>query len=99
MTLKIVEQNTAQCVQCPYCSLKIELAVVIEDGKLVRARTDQAPEYCPRCTSPMDMDKVTEFADKRAREESGIYGPLAGIEKASDRPAKDKQVDQPTVKK
>jgi primosomal protein N' len=76
MTLIQVEQNVAQCVRCPYCSMTYEMRVDVEDGKLVNVHIEDAPRQCKRCGSPMDIEKVSMFANQKADEEAKLYGPL-----------------------
>ncbi len=63
--------SVADAYQCPYCS-KMYPSMDLESDKLLKC-----PQECERCGCPMDIAKVTEFANLKAAAAEAQTGPTA----------------------
>lgn len=100
MTLKVVEQNTAMCVQCPSCGRMYDVSKEEErDGRRVNvADLRKAPNECERCGSPMDQKDALKFQDDHAEREADNYGPMEGLKRLKQ-PPRDTMVREPVESK
>lgn len=56
-----------EAYQCPFCSKLIPAYEVDSgSGEPIRDSKVDCPRNCPRCGSPMDIEKAKEFEDKMA---------------------------------
>ena len=61
--------SIGEAYQCPYCS-RMHSTMDLEADKPIRC-----PQECERCGCPMDIAKVTEFANQKAAEAAAPTGP------------------------
>jgi hypothetical protein len=73
------EANEVNCEVCPYCSKMFP----VEDVQFDPPKPLNVAPTCDRCGAPMDLEKLSKFADQKAEE---AHNPsLASIGKAMRR--------------